>query len=247
MHRTPPGPRHHAIDASRGFPAIGKRGSVCLFATVGMLAAFGCLAPTGARGQETGTTDMPTGIRMIPTDLPAHVSTARDPRQPVSLLPGTIPADRTIESDVEIPTLSQQYHQTLTGAARKRPVRATAPTRHQTTRPRQDRKSAPRSSGPVASQTARLSGTSTTGKKDAHLIQLGAFRDVITAETYWASFQIRYPDLAQSHPRYLMTANLGDKGIYHRLQLGGFASDRQAQEKCRQLLADGTDCFATRR
>ena len=98
-----------------------------------------------------------------------------------------------------------------------------------------------------ASQASTLTATSLSpaGTDGAFAIQLGAFRDTISAQTYWASFMIRYPDLAQSHPRNLSTTDIGTKGTFHRLRLGGFADIASAEKQCRQLLADGTDCFAT--
>jgi len=75
------------------------------------------------------------------------------------------------------------------------------------------------------------------------VMQLGAFRTAISAETYWASFAIRYPDLAAQHHHYLGVIDLGEKGRFHRLRIGGFASLAQAKEKCRQLAADGTACI----
>lgn len=72
----------------------------------------------------------------------------------------------------------------------------------------------------------------------------GAFRDSFTAETYWASFSIRYPKLSKAHDKQIISADLGSQGTYHRLQLLGFADAASAQKQCRQLKADGTDCFA---
>ena len=79
-----------------------------------------------------------------------------------------------------------------------------------------------------------------------YAIQLGAFHDTISAQTYWASFSIRYPDLVKAHQREIATADLGSKGVFHRLRLAGFPNQSSANEKCRQLIADGTECFAIR-
>lgn len=76
-----------------------------------------------------------------------------------------------------------------------------------------------------------------------YAVQLGAFRSAIGAETYWASFAIRYPQLAETYHHYLGTVDVAGKGQLHRLRMGGFASLAAAKEKCRQLQADGIDCI----
>ncbi|WP_085581752.1 SPOR domain-containing protein [Thalassospira mesophila] len=74
-------------------------------------------------------------------------------------------------------------------------------------------------------------------------LQLGAFRTAISAETYWASFAIRYHALVQNRHHYLEQVDLPEKGRFHRLRIGGFATLTEAKEKCRQLMADGTACI----
>ena len=76
-----------------------------------------------------------------------------------------------------------------------------------------------------------------------YTVQLGAFRSAIGAETYWASFAVRYPQLAKTYHHYLGSVDVAGKGQLHRLRMGGFASLEAAKEKCRQLKADGIDCI----
>ena len=226
----------------RGFLNFGKA-SIISFSMM-------IIATQHAAIAQQNSDDAPiSGIDAIPTDIPVHASTVRDPKQPVSLLPGTIPISDSAEFLEEAPSLAAQYHQTISGTAPraikqapKKPKVSSAP----------QKTPAVKRLAPV--QTVTVAATPSPSVENASLgratgqyqIQLGAFHDTISAQTYWASFRIRYPDLAQSHPREIATADLGSKGIFHRLRLGGFPNQITADEKCRQLIADGTDCFAIR-
>ncbi len=198
---------------------------------------------------------MPSGVDAIPNNLPVHASGTSPINQPLSLLPGTIPDHPISIEDVDLPSLAEQYRLEKQGIRRAPQVRST--TKSATPKTVVQKTSAQ----PISTATARpMIGTETKAETKAetnpgyiapetgsnYIIQLGAFHDAISAQSYWASFMVRYPDLVQSHPRSLSTADLGTKGTYHRLRLGGFADFTSAQAKCRQLLADGTDCFATK-
>jgi len=214
------------------------------------------------------TEEIKSGLDAIPTDIPVHASSPSPINQPFSLLPGTIRTEPVLLEDTERPSLAEQYRMERQGFKRapsqatvvKRapetslaPTAAPQPAFAKTVSAANAPQNAPQPAIPATmpesgpSQTAAItdSGTFPTATDNAFAIQLGAFHDTISAQTYWASFMIRYPDLAKSHQRSLSTADLGAKGIFHRLRLGGFADMTSAETKCRQLLADGTDCFAT--
>tara|TARA_B100000674_G_scaffold456088_1_gene430424 strand:- start:6293 stop:7039 length:747 start_codon:yes stop_codon:yes gene_type:complete len=207
---------------------------------------------------QTATPDTgPTGIDIIPTDLPAHASSVQQGNGPVSLLPGTIPTETRIEEETEIPSLADQYQRVITGQPPLRPVRQQAPKTvvtpaqapstqtNSTPKPAKPTMAVQRNTPSTPVETAAPTPANAPASKGHFLIQLGAFRDTFTAETYWASFSIRYPKLSKSHEKQIVSADLGSQGIYHRLQLVGFTDSESAQKQCRQLKADGTDCFAT--
>ncbi|WP_336232614.1 SPOR domain-containing protein [Thalassospira sp. CH_XMU1458] len=250
-----------AIQLSQAIGFAGMWGGFSLsgtFAAALMVAMiFNISAVAQSLAPETG----PTGIDIIPTDLPARASSLRSGNQPLSLLPGTIPTETRLEEEIEIPSLVDQYQRTING---KPLVRSVQPVRQGTSPPTETRITPAASPTSPANQTTQPAVTvqrTTTTASDlvetatpvpavsggGFRIQLGAFRDTFTAETYWASFSIRYPELAKSHDKKIVSADLGSQGIYHRLQLAGFEDSESAQKQCRQLKADGTDCFATAR
>jgi cell division septation protein DedD len=215
-------------------------------------------AQTPSSNSDVITDGMTSGIDMIPTDLPTHATSTPSGNGPVSLLPGTIPANHNGLTEDEIPSLATQYHQTLTGnapARRNQPAAKSTPSKPTAQPQPMARSLAPTAPSPTVVTTTPAQATvgpppispvetAAPAVTGPYLIQLGAFRDAVLAETYWASFKIRYPDLADTHGKQITTADLGENGIYHRLQLTGFATSEMAKQKCRQLAADGTDCFA---
>ncbi len=256
---TPPHDRQHiGTSSSQSVCASPKWDGLYLIAVLGSCALMGGAVSSNAYAQASSSDPFPTGIEIIPTDLPAHASSTQPANHPVSLLPGTIPIDDTIAEDLEIPSLATQYHQTLNGNAPVRRATTTQRTRGNARstpiQPPLTAEKIPSSSGFLAATAATPSPQPSasepkkidpTAHANTYLIQLGAFRDTISAETYWASFRIRYPELSKTYAKQIVSADLGTKGIYHRLQLVGFANPDLAKQKCRQLKTDGTDCFAT--
>ena len=235
-----------------------------------MTSATLAMIPSVAKSQHAHGNTPITGVDAIPTDIPVHASTVRDPNLPVSLLPGTIPAATTPTFEEDIPSLAEIYHQTINGGAprttrqQSAPRQPDVPSTPETSNAAQSTKStrslagqtltkqvaattspSVQASQPTANTQALANGVpdEATGP---YVIQLGAFHDTISAQTYWARFSIRYPDLVKAHPREIATADLGSKGVFHRLRLAGFPNQSSANEKCRQLIADGTECFAIR-
>jgi len=253
---TPPHDRQHLeTSSSQSVCASPKWGGLYLIAAFGACALIGGAASSNAHAQASNSDTFPTGIEIIPTDLPAHASSMPPANQPISLLPGTIPMDDTIKEDLEIPSLATQYHQTLIGKAPVRRATTVRKAKHTVrgtpNQPPFTQETIPNSSEFLATATPTSSAPPTGSKPKsfdpnakAYLIQLGAFRDTISAETYWASFRIRYPELSKTYAKQIVSADLGTKGIYHRLQLVGFTNPDLAKQKCRQLKTDGTDCFA---
>lgn len=256
MTRPPLDAQNHVAFSPRKFAAPRLRGGLVVWA--GLLVSLPlslALSSTG-QAQSPDSASFPTGVDIIPADLPAHASEPVSSNRPRSLLPGTIPMDDTNEGDNELPSLATRYYQTLTGTGpapkpkpAKRSVSDTAkstpvtppPTVRSTPAQQQDKVTV------LRSETATPVTTVLPNDPDGrYLIQLGAFQDTLTAESYWASFMVRYPTLSKSHDKQIVTADLGTKGIFHRLQLTGFTDFEAAKQQCRQLKSDGTDCFATR-
>jgi len=78
----------------------------------------------------------------------------------------------------------------------------------------------------------------------AYVVQLGSFKTVAEAEAHWTQLQ-RNPMLA-SRPHQLEKADLGQKGIWHRLVVAGGPDRKPATDLCDQLTATGQQCLVRR-
>lgn len=73
-------------------------------------------------------------------------------------------------------------------------------------------------------------------------VQLGAYRSEKEAKEAFAKIQKKFSALADASP-IVVKADLGKKGIYYRLRVGGFADDAAAKEFCKGLSAKGQACI----
>lgn len=80
-------------------------------------------------------------------------------------------------------------------------------------------------------------------KKGGIYIQLGAYRDLKAAKADWAMLQKKYPQSLGKLSMHLETADLGAKGVYHRLQ-SQVASEDKARQICTVMKQSGNpDCM----
>lgn len=79
------------------------------------------------------------------------------------------------------------------------------------------------------------------------VVQIAAFRTVEEAEEAWIAFIARFPDLAGGRSPSIVEANLGARGIYHRLRIAGFETRDEASRYCQTLSSRGQDCLVAAR
>ncbi len=77
-------------------------------------------------------------------------------------------------------------------------------------------------------------------------IQLASVRDAADAQREWARVARQYPDLLGSLTPQFVPADLGDRGIFVRVQAGPFASPEAARATCDALRARGAGCNVVR-
>lgn len=91
-------------------------------------------------------------------------------------------------------------------------------------------------------QPARGAGES-SAIAPAYVVQLGSFKTVEEAEAQWSRLK-KDPALA-SLPHQLEEADLGQKGVWHRLLVAG-SDQKPAAALCDQLRATGRQCLVRR-
>lgn len=79
------------------------------------------------------------------------------------------------------------------------------------------------------------------------VVQIAAFRTIEEAEEAWISFVTRFPDLSSGRSPSIVEANLGARGIYHRLRIAAFETRDEASRFCQTLSSRGQDCLVAAR
>lgn len=79
-----------------------------------------------------------------------------------------------------------------------------------------------------------------------YFVQIAAQRTQGEAQSAWKATQSKYPGILGSYSANIRRADLGDRGIYYRAQVGPFNSKDQANELCQSLRAQGGDCMVQR-
>lgn len=91
-----------------------------------------------------------------------------------------------------------------------------------------------------ASRATTSSGGALSG---THVVQVGAFRSNEEAMAQWGRIQNKLGDYLDGKSPDVERADLGDRGVYHRLRIGPFASSDAAKTYCAGLKERGQDCL----
>lgn len=75
--------------------------------------------------------------------------------------------------------------------------------------------------------------------------QIAALRSKPAAQAAWARFAKLNPDLFRSVKQDIETADLGEKGVYHRLRAGYFPDRAAANQFCAGMRDMGQECIVT--
>lgn len=99
---------------------------------------------------------------------------------------------------------------------------------------------------PVASPAPAAPPASDAASSGGYFVQVAAQRTQGEAQTAWRATQSKFPGILGSYSANIRRADLGDRGIYYRAQVGPFNSKDQANELCQSLRAQGGDCMVQR-
>lgn len=112
-----------------------------------------------------------------------------------------------------------------------------------TSAPRQLGGSVPAAPKPVAAAAKPAAPAAAAG---AYMLQIGAFKSQAEAETAWRSYKGKHAALLAGYSENIQQVDLGDKGTWYRLKVGGFADREVASALCDRLKADGGACIPGR-
>ena len=80
----------------------------------------------------------------------------------------------------------------------------------------------------------------------AYVLQIGAYKSEAEANTAWKTYQRKHP-LVGGYAPDIQKVDLGAKGTWYRLRVGGFADRAAAGAMCDKLKADGGGCFPAKK
>ncbi len=80
----------------------------------------------------------------------------------------------------------------------------------------------------------------------AYTLQIGAFKSQAEAQAAWKSYQGKHAALLAGYSDVIQQVDLGEKGTWYRLKVGGFADREVASALCDRLKADGGACIPGR-
>jgi outer membrane biosynthesis protein TonB len=95
---------------------------------------------------------------------------------------------------------------------------------------------APPAPRPVAATPAPAAGGAT-------VLQIGAYKSQADADAAWRAYKAKHAALLSGFGSDVQKVDLGDKGIWYRLRIAGFADRNGAEATCDRLKADGGSCF----
>ena len=79
-----------------------------------------------------------------------------------------------------------------------------------------------------------------------YTLQIGAFKSQAEAEAAWKAYKAKHAALLSGYSDNIQQADLGEKGTWYRLKVGGFADREVASALCDRLKADGGACIPGR-
>jgi cell division septation protein DedD len=77
----------------------------------------------------------------------------------------------------------------------------------------------------------------------SYVLQIGAYKSQADAETAWKTYKAKHAALLSGYADDIQQADLGEKGTWYRLRVGGLSDREVATALCERLKADGGACI----
>ena len=75
------------------------------------------------------------------------------------------------------------------------------------------------------------------------VLQIGAYKSQAAADTAWKTYKAKHSALVSGYSDDIQQADLGEKGTWYRLRIGGIYNREVASALCERLRADGGACI----
>lgn len=96
---------------------------------------------------------------------------------------------------------------------------------------------------PVATAPKASASAPAATKSGQFMAQLGAFSSEADAEAAWTKVKAAHGSMFPTKTHAIQRADLGNKGVFHRLQMGPFESEDAARKVCAYLQENKQGCF----
>ncbi len=102
---------------------------------------------------------------------------------------------------------------------------------------------APRKLAATAPPQAPVSTPAAAG---GYVLQIGSYKSQADADSAWKTYKARHAALLTGYSNNVQQVDLGEKGTWYRLRIGGFSDREVASALCDRLKADGGACIPGR-
>ena len=75
------------------------------------------------------------------------------------------------------------------------------------------------------------------------MLQIGAYKSQADADAAWTTYKAKHAALLSGYSDDVQQADLGEKGTWYRLRVGGLSDREVATGLCDRLKADGGACI----
>ena len=100
---------------------------------------------------------------------------------------------------------------------------------------------------PVPAASAAAPATPESDNSGDYVVQLASFPNSADANVALARVTSTFFDIIGTNTLFVQEANLGDRGVWHRLRVGYFATRAEAAETCAAFQSREQDCLVTPR
>jgi hypothetical protein len=186
----------------------------------------------------------------LPVATPAQIAPRQSGQSAAPLTTAAPPANANEPKRVKTMTIRPDGADTTATAPIQAPppsMAAPASTRSAAPAAKQPATSGPMAIAPQSEPSSRTKVATRTppalAAGGAYVVQVSAQKTEAEALSSYQSMQSKYPGVLGGRNANIRRADLGDKGVYYRAQIGPFATSEQANTFCTSLKDAGGQCI----
>ncbi len=100
--------------------------------------------------------------------------------------------------------------------------------------------------GVVAAAPKPVAAATKPAASGGYVLQIGAYKSQADADAAWKAYKAKHAALLSGYSDDVQQADLGEKGTWYRLRIGGLSDKEVATALCDRLKADGGVCIPSK-